>query len=32
LDVQIEHPVVAPAALPRHTDCIERRFAGSIPV
>ena len=31
-DVQIEHPVVTPAALPRHADCIERRFAGSIPV
>ncbi len=31
-DVQIEHPVVAPAAPPRHADCIERRFAGSISV
>jgi hypothetical protein len=31
-DIQIEHPVVAPAAPPRHTDCIERRFAGSISV
>ena len=31
-DVQIDHPVVAPAALPCHADCIERRFAGAISI
>jgi hypothetical protein len=31
-DVQIEHPVVAPAALPRHAHGVERRLAGSVSV
>jgi hypothetical protein len=32
LDVEIKYPGVAPAALPRHTDRIERRFAGSVSI
>ena len=31
-DVQIDHPVEAPASLPRHPHRIERRLAGSIAV
>jgi hypothetical protein len=32
LDVEFQNPVMLPAALARHADGIERRFAGSIAV
>jgi hypothetical protein len=31
-DVEIEHPVIAPASLARLTDCIEGRLPRSVPV
>src|SRR5512144_168305 len=32
LDIEIEHPVVPPAPLPRNAESIERRFAGPVSV
>jgi hypothetical protein len=31
-DVQVQHPVVTPASLPRHSQCILCRSAGAIPI
>jgi hypothetical protein len=32
LDIQIQHPRITPASLPRHADRIERRLAGPISI
>ena len=32
LDIQIQHPRITPASLPRHADRIERRLAGAVTI
>jgi hypothetical protein len=32
LDIKIKNPITTPASLPRHADCIERRFAGPVSI